>query len=132
MTTLLNTQTPLDQLDRELRELTREHAHVVELDAFRRHPNAANQRSPLQPAGPADKPSTARSETELRHALNLAFTDLGAATFALAHHGALNDRRLAPRVRQIRELFAQLDVLERTTPISASDHSAPAEHAATA
>jgi hypothetical protein len=132
MTTLLNTQTPVDQLDRELRELTREHAHVVDLDAFRRPLDAANQRSPLQPAGPADEPIASRSESELRHELNLAFTDLGAATFVLAHHGALNEPRLAPRVRQIRELFAQLDVLERTTPISASDHSAPAEHAAAA
>ena len=37
MTIFLNTENSLDQLDRELRDLTREHGHVFDLDPFRRH-----------------------------------------------------------------------------------------------
>lgn len=36
--------------------------------------------------------------------LALAYHDLGTAAFALAHHGALRDPRLATRVRRIYEL----------------------------
>jgi hypothetical protein len=38
------------------------------------------------------------------HELALAYHDLGTAVFALAHHGALRDPRLASRVRRIYEL----------------------------
>lgn len=46
--------------------------------------------SPADPASP--------------HELALAYHDLGTAAFALAHHGALRDPRLATRVRRIYEL----------------------------
>jgi hypothetical protein len=71
-------------------------------------------------------------EIQLKHALNLAFADLGGAAFALSHHGALNDRRLAAHVQRIHELYTQLDAVARTRPVSQPDHSTPAEHAATA
>jgi hypothetical protein len=71
-------------------------------------------------------------EIQVKHALNLAFADLGGAAFALAHHGALNDKRLAAHVQRIYELYTQLDAVARTRPVSQPDHSTPAEHAATA
>lgn len=40
----------------------------------------------------------------IEHELARAYHDLGAAAFALAHHGALRDPRLATRVRRIYEL----------------------------
>jgi hypothetical protein len=115
MTTFLDTENPLDQLDRELQELIREHGHVVDLDPFRRHLDTADQRPPLEPAGPADTPGVARTESQLRHELNLAFTDLGAAAFAIAHHGIPTDTRLAPRVQHIHELYAHLDAITHAT-----------------
>jgi hypothetical protein len=41
----------------------------------------------------------------IEHELALAYHDLGAAAFALAHHGELRDPRLASRVRRIYELI---------------------------
>ncbi|MGA2930316.1 MAG: hypothetical protein ABSG43_30880 [Solirubrobacteraceae bacterium] len=50
----------------------------------------------------------APSEAQLAHELALAYTDLGAATFALAYHSAAHDPRLASRIQRISELNAQL------------------------
>lgn len=109
MTTLPNIQSP--QLDRERHDLTRQHGHVIDLDEFRRHLNSADQRPAPQSADPADTPSQRRSESQLRHELNLAFTDLGAAAFVLAHHGITTDARLTPRVQHIHDLYADLDTI---------------------
>jgi hypothetical protein len=111
MTTLPNIQSPLDQLDRELHELTREHGHVIDLDEFRRHLDIADQRPTPQPADPADTPSQPHTESQLTHELNLAFTELGAAAFALAHHGNTTDRRLIPHVQHIHDLYTHLDAI---------------------
>lgn len=127
MTTLLNTQISLDQLDRELRELTREHGHFLDLDAFRRQLDSASRRHTARWADT----QASDADTQLRHELNLAFADLGGAAFALAHHGALNDKRLAAHVQRIDELYVQLDALAHTP--SVTPHApAAAEHAATA
>lgn len=56
-----------------------------------------------------DSPIAPIAENQIGHELNLAYTDLGGAAFALAHQGALDDKRLASRVSRILELFAQLD-----------------------
>jgi hypothetical protein len=56
-----------------------------------------------------------RDEAEVRNELALAYADLGAATFALARHGALIDARLAPRVRRVSELTAELAALRPTS-----------------
>jgi hypothetical protein len=69
----------------------------------------------VQPPGSAPESS---SDTNVRHELALAFTDLGGATFALARAGALNDERLAPRIQLIHDLFAQLNPLDRSTRTS--------------
>lgn len=111
MTTLPNIQSPLDQLDRELHELTREHGHVIDLDKFRRHLDIPHERPTPQSANPADTPSQPHTESQLRHELNLAFTELGAAAFALAHHGTTTDRRLTPHVQHIHDLYAHLDAI---------------------
>ena len=76
-------------------------------------------RASVQPPGPSSERS---QDTYVRHELALAFTDLGAATFALAHHGALNDQRLAPRVQRIHDLFAQLNPVDRSTRTSRRNH----------
>ena len=55
------------------------------------------------------------SETPLRHELALALTDLGGATFVLAHHGALTDNRLESRVRRIHDLYERLDAVAHAT-----------------
>jgi hypothetical protein len=115
MTIFLDTENSLDQLDRELRDLTREHGHVFDLDPFRRHLDT-DERPIRESAGPADAPSASRTESQLRHELNLVFTDLGAAAFALAHHGTLTDSRLAPRVQHIHDLYAHLDAIPHATP----------------
>jgi hypothetical protein len=91
----------LDQLDRRLRELTRGHAQVLDLDAFRRQLSDP----------PPESQSSADREGELREKLNLAFTDLGAFAFALVHHGALTDKRLIAGVQRIRQLSADLDAI---------------------
>jgi hypothetical protein len=71
-----------------------------------------------QPIGsPLKSPERSQVEHELTHLL----TDLGGATFALAHHGALTDERLASRVRQIHELFTQLNALDHSTRTSQQD-----------
>ena len=67
--------------------------------------------------GPATRqPSESALErperTQVRHELDLALTDLGGATFALAYHRALADERLAPRVQRIDDLYAQLNALD--------------------
>lgn len=54
-----------------------------------------------------------------------------AAAFALAYHGALNDKRLTAHVQRIHELYAQLDARARATPIMPLDNT-PADHDATA
>jgi hypothetical protein len=99
--TISGTDGTLDQLDRRLRELTREHAQVLDLDAFRRQLSDP----------PPESQNSADQEGELREKLNLAFTDLGAVAFALAHHGALTDKRLIAGVLRIRQLSADLDAL---------------------
>jgi hypothetical protein len=53
------------------------------------------------------------TDAQLRDELTLAYTDLGAATFALAHHGSLNEHRLAVRLQRIHDLTAQLAARER-------------------
>jgi hypothetical protein len=111
MTTLLNTQSPLDRLDREPHDLTSERGHVLVLEAFRRHLDATNRRPARTSADPTDSPTGSRTESQLRHELNLAFTDLGGAAFALAHQGTATDARLAPRVQHIHDLYAQLDAI---------------------
>jgi hypothetical protein len=59
--------------------------------------------------------SETTGEVQLRHELALAYTDLGAATFALAHHGSLRDPRLSPRFQRIYELNARLAGITRRT-----------------
>ena len=122
----------LDQLDGQLRELPRRDAHILDLDAFRRHLERAGDQPTASHTAPAADTQTTDAETQLRHELNLAFTDLGAAAFALAHHGALNDRRLGAHVQRIHQLYAQLDASAHATPITPLDHQTPAEHSATA
>jgi hypothetical protein len=48
--------------------------------------------------------SVSLSRRAVEHELALAYHDLGAAAFALFHHGALQDPRLATRVRRVYEL----------------------------
>lgn len=91
----------LGQLDRRLRGLTRKHAQVLDLDAFRRQINDP----------PPKSQSSADREGELKQELNLAFTDLGAVALALVHHGALTDKRLVAGVQRIRQLSADLDAI---------------------
>jgi hypothetical protein len=124
--------TTLDQLDLALRQLPREHGQVLNLDAFRRHLAHASGQHPARPFPGAADTRPADAETQLKHALNLAFADLGGAAFALAHHGTLNDKRLAAHVQRIHELYTQLDAFAHTTPIRQPNHNTPAEHAATA
>ncbi len=63
-TSFIESDRTLSQLDRELRELTREHGHVLRLDEFRRHldehelvlmarnvPPPHPQRAPTSPRG---------------------------------------------------------------------------------
>jgi hypothetical protein len=70
--------------------------------------------SPRAPDSTSDNETT--REVQLRHELALAYTDFGAAAFALAHHGALRDPRLTPRFQRIYELTAQLGAIAlRTT-----------------
>jgi hypothetical protein len=114
--------TTLDQLERQLREHPRQHAQILDLEAFRRHVELASSQPTVSQTAPEADAHTTDTETQLTHELNLAFTDLGAATFALAHHGALNDNRLAAHVQRIHQLYTRLDALA----------DAPAEHAATA
>ena len=119
----------LDHLDRAARQLPRQHARILDLDAFhRRLDGASGQPTSRRTAHPADA-HTNDTETQLGHKLNLAFADLGGAAFALAHHGSLNDNRLAPQVQRIHQLYAQLDTLDHNAPASRSDHIA---HARTA
>jgi hypothetical protein len=113
MTTFLNAKTPLRPLDRELQDLTREYGRVFDLSSFRRQLDTIDQRPLQDSAWPAGEPRASRSESRLRHELNLAFTDLGAAAFALAHHGMPTDPQLAPRVQHIHNLYAQLDAITR-------------------
>jgi len=103
--------TTLGHLDRQLCEPPRQQAQILELDAVRRQlEHTSGHPTPRHTGRPGDTPST-DTETQLRHELDLAFADLGGAAFALAHHGALNDERLAPRVQRIHQLHAQLDAI---------------------
>jgi hypothetical protein len=122
----------LEQLDLALRELPREHGQVLNLDAFRRHLEHTSARHTAPQSRDGADTETAGAEAQLKHALSLAFADLGGAAFALAHHGALNDKRLAAHVQRIHELYTQLDALAHTTSVDQPDHSTPAAHAATA
>lgn len=71
---------------------------------------------PPQPTPTPPTLTTTETETQLRHEVNLAFADLGGAAFALAYLGALNDKRLVPRVQRIHQLHAQLDAVTHSTP----------------
>ena len=116
-----------DQLDLA----PRDHGQVLNLDAFRQQPEPVSRQHAPKYRHVAATQITDR-ETRLKHALNLAFADLGGAAFALAHHGALNDNRLASHVKRIHALYTQLDALPRTTPGSPPAHRALGEHAVTA
>lgn len=104
------------QLDRQPHELPRQQAQILDLDAFRHVEDAGGKPTFRHIAPPVDAHTT-DADTQLTHELNLAFADLGGAAFALAHHGALNDKRLAPQVQRIHQLFAQLDALAHSTPV---------------
>jgi hypothetical protein len=118
----------LDHLDRQLRELPREHGKILNLDAFRRHlEHASDPRHAL-----LVDTQTADADAQLRHELSLAFADLGGAAFALTHHGALKDSRLAPHVQRIHGLYAQLDSLAHNPSVSRPDHSALGDQVTTA
>jgi hypothetical protein len=118
----------LDQLDRQLYELPRQNGHVLNLDAFRRQLESASGQLTARQADTR----TTDADTQLRHELNLAFADLGGAAFALAHHGALNDKRLAPHLQRIHQLYAQLDALAHSTTVDPADDNASAGDVATA
>ena len=118
----------LDQLDRQPHELPRQNGHILNLDAFRRQLKSASRRHTARQADPR----TTDADTQLRHELNLAFTDLGGAAFALAHHGALNDQRLTPHLQRIHQLYAQLDALAHSTPVDPAHANASGGHVATA
>jgi hypothetical protein len=107
MTIATATQYAYSQPARDLRELTHTEAQPDDVNPLSRHLT----RLPDDGTAPTD-------ETQIERELNLAFTDLGGATFALAHQGALDDKRLAPRVRRILELFAQLDALALAAPVA--------------
>lgn len=96
MTTALHTNNTIDYQPRRT-------SPVANLDRYRRQVRETSKwRQPKQ------------TEEELRQELSLAFSDLGGATFALARQGTLNDQQLAPRVRRIEELYAQLGALADT------------------
>jgi hypothetical protein len=122
----------LDQLDLAQPELLRDHGQVPNLDAFRRHLANASGPHPAPSSPRITDPRPAVAETQLKHALDLAFADLGGAAFALAHHGSLKPQAsLYPRPAHPRAL--------RTTrrarphdPVGQPDHNTPAAHAATA
>jgi hypothetical protein len=78
-------------------------------------------RASAQPPGSAHESSR---DTYVSHELALAFADLGGATFALAHHGALNDARIAPRVQRIHDLFVQLNPVDRPSRIGRRNRQA--------
>jgi hypothetical protein len=118
----------LDQIDGPLHEFPRQNGHVLCLDGFCRQPESA---SGQHTACPADTRTT-DAYTQLQRELNLAFGDLGGAAFALIHHRALNDKRLAPRVQRIHQLYAQLAALAHSTPIDPADKNASAGNVATA
>jgi hypothetical protein len=122
----------LEQLDLALRELPREHGQVLNLDAFRRQLEHAPGRHTAPQSRQGADTQTAGAEAQLNHELNRAFADLGGAAFALAHHGALNDNRLAAHVQRIHQLYTQLDALAHTTSVNQPDHTTSAAHAATA
>jgi hypothetical protein len=115
----------LDQLDQRPHETAR--GHVLNLDPLRRQPHTAS--SP----NTTGQPHTLKTDTDtkLRHELTLAFADLGGAAFALAHHGALNHKRLAPHLQHIHQLYAQLDNHAHSTPIDLADDQPTAENPAT-
>jgi hypothetical protein len=121
-----------EQLDLALRELRREHGRVLSLDAFRRQLGRTSDRHTVPQSREGAETWTAEAEGQLKHALNLAFADLGGAAFALAHHGALNDNRLAAHMQRIHELYTQLDALAHGLPVGQPDHSTSAPNAATA
>jgi hypothetical protein len=84
--------------DAELRERACGDERRVKSEAFRHHLVCV-----------PDSPIARIAENQIGYELNLAFTDLGGAAFTLAYQGALDDKRLAPRVARILELFAQRD-----------------------
>jgi hypothetical protein len=102
--------------DREPAELARGEGRRGKSAAFRDHLWCVPD-SPIAPI----------AGNQIGHELNLAFTDLGGAAFALAHQGALNDKRLAPRVSRICELFAQLDAANYGALIQQTNHGGAAK-----
>jgi hypothetical protein len=101
-----------DQLDRELREFPRKYGQIPIHDALRRRLDRASKRRPsIKPASTTERTTASEIESQLKRELNLAFTDLGGVAFALVHHGALDDKRLASRAQRIHELYAQLDAV---------------------
>ena len=115
MSAFLNPDNLIDDFDGELSELSRGSGQVLNLAAFRLWLDHQPRRSNDRPTVSDASDLTADAATQLRHELDLAFADLGGATFALAHHGALNDPRLAPRVHRIHELYARLNELHGPT-----------------
>lgn len=111
MSSFLNPDNSIDDFDRDLSELLRGSGQVLNLAAFRLRLEKQPRRSNDRPIAGDANGLTADPEMQLRHELDLAFADLGGATFALTHHGGLSDPRLAPRVHRIHELFAQLSEL---------------------
>lgn len=111
MSTFLNPDSSIDDIDREWSELSRGSGQVLNLAAFRLRLDHQPRRSNDRPIAGDANGLTADAETQLRRELDLAFADLGGATFALAHHGGLSDPRLAPRVYRVHELFARLSEL---------------------
>ena len=108
----------LDQPDPELHELPRKYRQILIHDGFRRRLDRAPKRQPTIKLASTTEQSTASAiESQLKHELNLAFTDLGGVAFALVHHGALDDERLASRAQRIHELYAQLDAVGAGGPL---------------
>jgi hypothetical protein len=75
---------------------------ILNLDAFWRDPRPLGQHH------------YAHEQARIRDELTLAFSDLGGATFALAHHRALADPRLAAHVQRIEQLYAKLGEFDET------------------
>jgi hypothetical protein len=76
------------------------------------HPAAEPGPAPTHPTGSLIE---SPERTQVKHELALALTDLGGATFVLAHHGALTDNRLESRVRRIHDLYERLDAVAHAT-----------------
>jgi hypothetical protein len=122
--TSLPVQNAIDQLERYPRDHDREHADAVALgESCRQLGDAPEQRAgewvfPGAQQRPAGAVETAQA-AQLEQQLAVAYTDLGAATFVLAHHGALTAPPLASRIQYIKQLKNHLAAL-------ACSHTPPA------